>query len=81
MARTAAFALLLAAPLGGAAAVFLHVPEVAGLSDLPCVMLLAFALGMLAGTRGVAYGFVVYGGVLGCASAVALALASVQGVS
>ena len=75
------FVLASAVPLGGAAAVFLHVPEVAGLAHLPPIMLVAFALGMLAGTRGMAYGFVVYAGVLGCASAAALALAALQGAT
>ena len=79
MARTAAIALLLAVPVGGAAAVFLHVPEAVGLSDLAPGMLLAFALGMLARGWGMAYGFVVFAGVLGCASAVAVALAAVDG--
>ena len=77
----AAVALLLAVPVGGAAAVSLHVPEVLSLSDLPPVMLLAFALGMLARGRGMAYGFAVFAGVLGCASAVAVALAALEGVS
>ena len=79
MARTA-LAFLVAAPVGGAAAVTLHVPEVVGFSGLLPVMLLAFALGMLTRGRGMAYGFVLFAGILGCASAVAVVLATLEGV-
>ena len=83
MGKTAVLALL-AMPVGGAAAVFVYVADVPGLSSLSHVvlagaLLLAVAFGIV-GTagRGVAHGLAVFAGAVACVSAAAVVVAMLE---